>query len=70
MRFTRIDLGEITPEDMSNLYPFIWQKFISDSSESDDIKVIVTSGEMKKTLVFCTVYNMPTFFSKSNKSGL
>jgi len=38
------DHGEITPEDMSNLYPVIWQNFISDSGESHDIKVIVNFG--------------------------
>lgn len=38
------DIGEISSEDMSNLYPVIWQNFIWDSGESDDIKVIVNSG--------------------------
>ena len=42
-----MDLGEITPEDISNIYPVIWQKFISDSGESDNIKVKVTSGSYK-----------------------
>lgn len=40
----KVDLGEVTSDDIANIYPVIWKRYVAASGESDDIKVVVTSG--------------------------